>query len=323
MKYKEKYEILAGGTLYIPKGIKVIPPYEFKRDQNIKKVVIEKDVMLLGREAFWGCKNLKQVLFVSESSCYHIGEKCFAMCLNLESVKLPNSLVRLGSMAFQYDLSLKEVNFFYKIRYIGSRAFENCAGLKRVAFLNPMVNFDSYVFFGCYDMRTIQIGDKNIETKFLHYNVVALGSKFYFQGGEACLFTMCNSCRDGKILGEKFFYFFLDNGEFIGVGENLHKAYEEAIFLKTNHVRQQAIEEEWTLDTKIGMDEYRAISGDCLIGVESFLKNYHVNFDEKKSIREIIFFVQGAGRFDVFKNFVDSVIIPNTEKKKQENTTNN
>lgn len=317
MIYKKKYQINSSGVLYIPRGIYLIPPGEFKRDDKITKVIVEKDVKFIGKEAFFRCKKLKEVFFVPESECYSIGERSFNACLELKKVTFPFCLQQIGPMAFQYDLEINEVCLPSRTVHIGERAFENCISIKRVECQNKYVNFDYEAFWGCAGIRSFKIGEKDVPIKFLHYNIVFLGSRFNFQNGEACIFTMGEYCRDGKIIGEKFFYFFLDDGEFIGIGENLRKAYNEAIFLKNNNIKERAVKEKWTMSTQISMDEYRVLSGDCLIGVEAFLKHYNIPFDKKMPIKDVIQLVQGAGAFDKFMEFVDNVIVPNTKEEEK------
>lgn len=317
MIYKEKYRINSQGVLYIPPGVSFVPPREFKRDKKITKVVVGKDVRYLGEEAFFGCLNLEEVVFESGSKCVSINKKCFHICLKLRNIEFPIALKQIGARAFQYDFSLSRVYFPIKVSYIDDGAFLNCIGLQEVSFGNSLISLGAEVFWGCVKLRKFLLPRKEIPIKFFHYNIVALNSCFDFQGGKACTYTMCDYCEKGKIKGDKYYYFFLEGNKYIGVGTSLREAYQEAFFLKTNTVKQRAIEEKWTLDTLISMDDYRAISGDCLIGVEEFLNNYHIPLNSRYSIRKVIKLVQGAGFFDNFMNFVREVIIPNTPEEKR------
>ena len=60
----------------------------------------------------------------------YIDEKCFEDCVNLETIKLPDSLNNIGSYAFLH-CGLKEIHLPNKLRRFGPRTFADCSNLKK------------------------------------------------------------------------------------------------------------------------------------------------------------------------------------------------
>ena len=78
-----------------------------------EKIIIEGTNLLegayLGNQAFFGCKNLKEL--VIPEGITEIKENCFKNCLNLETIYLPTSLKLIKTNAFAGCEALKEVNY--------------------------------------------------------------------------------------------------------------------------------------------------------------------------------------------------------------------
>lgn len=92
-KKKFKVEIV-----HIGAGIKNIGACAFYGNKNIKEVVFESnDVREIGWGAFLGCEQLKNISF--PNSLKNIGEAAFANCSSLVTINIPNQC-HLGDMSF-------------------------------------------------------------------------------------------------------------------------------------------------------------------------------------------------------------------------------
>ncbi|MCQ2547960.1 MAG: leucine-rich repeat protein [Clostridia bacterium] len=80
--------------------------------------------------AFANRENIKEV--VVGKNIRHIGDKAFSACTNLEKITLSPSVKFIGSETFAGCENLEEITFFPGIVEIGEGAFANCKKLKKI-----------------------------------------------------------------------------------------------------------------------------------------------------------------------------------------------
>lgn len=157
-----------------PGNVSVIPPYEFKDDESIKKIVISEGVVAIGEYTFLGCTNLEEV--VLPASLREIGEGAFRECKslkslvipegvkiippymctwdeNLQNVSLPTSIEDIGRNAFAYCYNLKDISLPVSLNHIGPNAFSYCKALKEIVLPVSITELESYAFSGCDSLR--------------------------------------------------------------------------------------------------------------------------------------------------------------------------
>lgn len=108
-----------------------IPNNCFENCENLEEVVITRNIVYVGKEAFNNCKTLESVKFEKDAGAEFIYEKAFNKCINLKSISLPNSKVEIEKMAFTECENLTEVIFnneTYLSDNLGS-IFNNCKSL--------------------------------------------------------------------------------------------------------------------------------------------------------------------------------------------------
>jgi hypothetical protein len=116
-KKNKEIHIIDINDFTIINGVLTISPEElqseigswcFARNNEIKKVVIDKNVTSIGDCAFYECDNLKEVII---SGCLKIiGENSFGSCENLSIVELPSGLTTLKGHAFYNCPNLTKIN---------------------------------------------------------------------------------------------------------------------------------------------------------------------------------------------------------------------
>lgn len=136
---------------------------------NLRKVVLTKGQKLIDSEAFYMCKNLKNVKFcpglttIGDSFRYCekleradipktvklIGRRAFQHCRSLKTVSLPNSLECLYDMAFQDCRSLKQIKIPKKIKKIEQKTFQGCKKLKKAVIPKSVKKIHKTAFSGC------------------------------------------------------------------------------------------------------------------------------------------------------------------------------
>ncbi len=98
-------------SIDLPKSITEIPPY-FYAKTRIAKCVIPDHITKIGRNAFDGCKELKEVSI--PSGCTEIGEYCFNDCSELMAPNMPDGIT-IGNGAFQGCSKMTDENGFITV----------------------------------------------------------------------------------------------------------------------------------------------------------------------------------------------------------------
>ena len=93
---------------------------------GIKKIVIGKDITVLGDYFAYQCYNVEEIVFEEGSKLTNINRAVFNYLLKLKSVELPESLRSIGNIAFAYNSALVNVKMPQAISYIQYNAFNNC-----------------------------------------------------------------------------------------------------------------------------------------------------------------------------------------------------
>ncbi|SHM30038.1 leucine-rich repeat domain-containing protein, partial [Ruminococcus flavefaciens] len=136
---------LVDDTLIIPDEVGGVPvvkynlnPGEYKVSSpsiyfQIKKIVIGKNVKV-------------------------IGDQAFAPCMNIVSIEGCEGLESIGSSAFFGLNKLESFPFGSKLKTIGTTAFCGCAGLKSLELPDSLETIGESAFAGCYSVESIKFG---------------------------------------------------------------------------------------------------------------------------------------------------------------------
>jgi hypothetical protein len=109
----------AGGKVY---NVTTVAAKAFKNNKKVKTVVLGKNVVKIGKDAFSGCSNLTKVTMDSKLTTVDTG--AFKNCKKLKSVTIPKNVKTIGKNAFAGCSKLKKVNVkTTKLKKIGKNAF--------------------------------------------------------------------------------------------------------------------------------------------------------------------------------------------------------
>ena len=145
-------------------------------------------VTTVGKQAFWLCPNLTEVILGSVNT---IDVEAFGYCLGLTSIKFPTSLKSISQFAFERCSNLKSIyitdieawlnieknsysiepsyhlylnneeiidlSFPSTITSISSFAFVNCIGITSVNIPNTITSIGAGAFSGCTNLKNISI----------------------------------------------------------------------------------------------------------------------------------------------------------------------
>lgn len=110
-----------------------------------KRVVIPKDVTVIGHHAFSGCQNLEEAEI--PRGVKHIAKAAFSQCTGLKTVMVSQGTI--GDHAFDGCTGLIEAVMEPGVTSIGVHAFSGCKSLRRVSVAGENLQIGSAAFKGC------------------------------------------------------------------------------------------------------------------------------------------------------------------------------
>lgn len=128
--------------------------------------------------AFQNCSSLNSV--VIPESVIRIGNYAFSGCSGLVSASIPNSVTSLGHRAFQGCSSLKSIVIPENVTHLEEYTFYKCSSLNSVTLPDGVTMIDEAVFSRCENLTSIVIPDS--------VNVIGRGA-----------FSLCSNLSDVNI----------------------------------------------------------------------------------------------------------------------------
>lgn len=188
------------GTFLLPENvgttaINFVYYRAFKGNKTVRKLIIPTGIARIGREAFSGCENLRDVEIVPND--IEIEDDAFAHTPFIEDfatgecqyvqgtlLKAPETIEgsytvkdgtkTIGESAFRNCAKLTGVIFPKGLRSIENDAFANCTSLRDVAFNEDLQSIE-HAFRGCVRLNNIEIPEKVIDLpRQLFFGCVAL-----------------------------------------------------------------------------------------------------------------------------------------------------
>ena len=123
--YKKETQIR---KVIIESGVTTIGNYAFYGEANLTNISVPDGITSIGKMAFEGCKKLDSIILLN--SLTEIGDSAFSVCTNLTSIALPEKLEKIDWYAFSGCTGLTEIIIPQSVTYIGSYAFQNCKNLR-------------------------------------------------------------------------------------------------------------------------------------------------------------------------------------------------
>ncbi|MBR5451994.1 MAG: leucine-rich repeat protein [Clostridia bacterium] len=131
-------------------------------------IVIEDDIICIGRSAFSGCNNITEVTIPYGITIIDVA--AFSGCSSLKKVNIPNGVLEISWGAFAGCSKLENINFPDSLITLGASAFSNCVELKSISIPknvetivvgNPHMGPGTSTFYGCTGLESITVDSEN------------------------------------------------------------------------------------------------------------------------------------------------------------------
>ena len=138
-------------------GVEVVGKEAFYNCTRLKEVLFSGAVSRIGKRAFAQCIRMEQMVFSPDSVCQEIEDEMFSGCENLCQVELPRNVRRIGKKAFYKCRSLEKIVFPPGLQEIGDSAFLKCSQLEYVRLPESVRKIEKWVFHGCTRLKILEI----------------------------------------------------------------------------------------------------------------------------------------------------------------------
>lgn len=123
----------------------------------INRVVIQKGITSIGKNAFEDCEYLTGVTI--PEGVESIGDYAFWNCKRLRRITIPDGVTHIGRDAFDNCVRLVDITLPESATSIGEGAFEDCDAIENIALPSGMTSIEAHTFSSCRALKNIVIPD--------------------------------------------------------------------------------------------------------------------------------------------------------------------
>lgn len=146
------------GSYTVKPGTIVIAEDGLTYIDTLTEVILPDSMKYIGKSAFEGCENLKRVVIPKDLE--RIEERAFAFCSSLGSVNIPNSVNYIGSGAFLQCGSIKKIVLPPNLNIIRAYTFTGCESLEEVNIPDGVTRIGYGAFWECTALKSVEIPDR-------------------------------------------------------------------------------------------------------------------------------------------------------------------
>jgi hypothetical protein len=244
-------------------------------NKEIKIIKITPIVETIGKNAFFICENLTELIFEEGSKLETIGEAAFYQCENLNIVKIPNSVKTIGEMAFNECKNLTQLIFEKgsKLETIGKDSFNGCKSLTKLIFEegSKLETIDESAFSYCKNLNIVKIPN----------SVKTIGEKA-FNGCESLTKLIFEEGSKLETIGKSAFYY-CENLNIVKIPNSVKTIGEKAFCIK-NLLKVEGIKDR--TDIEIGKEAFNDYNFNKKIEIDDRIINTDVEEIVLKEINE-------------------------------------
>lgn len=146
------------GTRHIVRGI-----FFDSKEKKIQTIHLPSSLKVIGANAFWGCKNLCDIII--PNGVFRIGNRAFSNCNLLSNISLPSTIRYIEDGAFSQCYSLREIIIPNGVDTLENGLFSFCNNLEKVVIPDSIISICDNVFWNCAKLKTITLPENVKEIK--------------------------------------------------------------------------------------------------------------------------------------------------------------
>lgn len=164
MKFRRKDGVLSeyngsDNVVIIPKDVTVIDDATFRNNGHIERVVIHSEVVKIGKEAFAGCRALKNITI--PLSVTEIGKGALRDCTSLERITFNGNIETIPEKMFSGCANLKNVTIKEGVKHIKD-SFVGCKALSSIVIPKSVEDLADFCFSSCENLTSVAMLNENI-----------------------------------------------------------------------------------------------------------------------------------------------------------------
>lgn len=140
-------------TVSVPIGVEELSGFSFASCVAIEKVELPSSVKTIGKGAFWGCSELRNINIPEGVS--RINDNTFVECRNLQDITFPSSLRSIGYAAFYECDGLRRVQLPAGFETIEDYAFGWASFIEEVSLPNSIKSIGEIAFYYSANIKNI------------------------------------------------------------------------------------------------------------------------------------------------------------------------
>ena len=122
---------------------------------HYSKIIVPETVTEIGTAAFSYCYSLETVEFADGSKLEKFSHGMFGECINLQYIKIPDSVTTLDGLVFSGCIKLSSVEMSY-VKTIGVRAFAGCTALEEITLPSSLLSIGTLAFYNS-GLKSVEI----------------------------------------------------------------------------------------------------------------------------------------------------------------------
>ena len=158
-------EILSEAAFYnstlrrinLPESLKSIHNWCFIECYNLDCITLPHGLKAIGEGAL-ECTSIKTV-DLPENIGYSLPDNLCSWCKSLQTVTIPDCVLRFEDEVFSICISLSSVNIPDSVYYLGNSVFFNCQSLTTVSIPDNVKTIGNKAFFNCISLLSVTIPD--------------------------------------------------------------------------------------------------------------------------------------------------------------------
>lgn len=290
------YDCRTLAQVSLPETLLGLPAYTFLNCRKLETVSIPASVRKIGRGAFNGCSHLKEIMLPDGIKV--IERHTFHGCERLLHVSIPDSVEQIETGAFIYCKSIKHMELPDSLSNIGNYAFAGCKSLKEIRIPDTVNELKKELFEDCESLQKITWKKKEYSIRCIDGDCVYVLQEKWFK---ECTLLKCAYFPEGEQL------YAAEKDGCIAHGKTIRESvdtlnrrltYKPSMMMQISKISKQEY---------VTANDYMILTGACKEGVERFLTEHSLTWEDTLSAEEVFELTKGQYGHLLFEKVMERI----------------